>query len=83
MELNQARLTANHAREIDSIKKKLLVLEEKITIMEFNHSNQMTVMEERNDEEMAIMEFDHNKQLATMQENHMKEINYMQIASWA
>jgi len=78
MELNQARLTADHTREIDAIRNKLLALEEKMTIMEFNHSNQMNTMEERHDEEMAIMEFDHNNQLATMQANHKREINYMQ-----
>ena len=66
MELNQEKLTADHDKEIGSMQNKLLALEEKITIVEFNHSNQMTAMEERHDEEMAIMEFDHNNQLATM-----------------
>lgn len=78
MELNQERLTIGHAREIDSIQNKLLALEEKIVIMEFNHSNRMIAMKERHVEEMDTMEFDHNNQLATMQANHKKEVNYMQ-----
>jgi len=91
-ELNQARLTIDHAREINSMQSKLLALEEKMSIMEFNHSNQVTAMEasyqeeisliqnrlSTMDEEMTIMRFNYNNQLDTMQANHKKEINYMQ-----
>lgn len=44
MELNQEILTADHTMEIDAIQNKLLALEEKMMIMEFNHSNQMATI---------------------------------------
>ena len=66
MELNQARLTTDHTREIDAIQNKLLALEEKMMIVEFNHSNQIIAMEEKHIEEMTIMEFSHSNQMATM-----------------
>ena len=76
VELNQSRLTIDHKREISSMQSKLLALEEKTTIMKFNHSNQVTAMEasyqeeissiqnklSTMDEEMTIMRFDYNNQ---------------------
>ena len=56
MELNQARLMADHTREIDAIQNKLLALEEKMRIMEFDHNNQLATMQENHKREINYMQ---------------------------
>ena len=63
-------MKANHDREINSMQNKLLALEENMTIMEFNHSNQVTSMEASYQEEISVIQ---NK-LSTMDGKDHHEI---------
>ena len=86
LEENMATMKADHDREINSMQNKSLTMDEEMTIMTFNHNNQLATMQANHKEEINSMQHclmnikeKNNKVIKDMEEHHARQISAIKV----